>query len=725
MKKITSLIENDAGCYQWKFAQVGGVPRIKIDSGEDIRHLGELDQKLWTVLSCPVTGLEMDEESLKMMDYDNDGKIRVPEVVATAQWLCRMLRNADTLLTGDDFVRLADINRDDAEGERIYNSARQILESLGRPAADDNAVISIADTADSKKIFEQTLFNGDGVIIPESTDDIFLKKVIEEIMAQIGSVNDRSGKPGINIDQIKEFYAECAAFKTWMDEAKAGGFTDKGASYDAFLAVRDKMDDFFKRCQLLRFAPEAIEKLDVVVEGVNDTELLPLGRVNSDCVLELENVNPAWQDKVKALNIATPQLTIDAWNEIKHGFDAYAGWIGRKAGAKVEALGYDRVCEIVTHDGVAALQSIVDQDLALQSEADSISTVDRLLHLHRDFYKLLRNFVTFSDFYNSDKLAIFQAGSLYIDQRCCDLCVRVSDMAAHNTFSAHSGMYLIYCKCQSKKLNKTMDIVAVLTMGDVQNIRVGKNALFYDRAGNDWDAVVTKIVDNPISIRQAFFTPYRKMADFIDEQVSKMATAKNDKMMDNATSQIATASDRVDTVATEQAAAAGQAPTPQDQEAAKKRAAAFDIAKFCGIFAAIGMALGYIGGFLVSCVTGFMKLSWWQMPLAIAGILLLISGPAMLLAWMKLRKRNLSPILNANGWAINSRVIVNIMFGATLTSMAQIPKMNLDELRRNDPFMEKEAPLWKKILWTILVLIIAAAVVLGILLLLGKIKLPF
>jgi len=722
MKKITSLIRNDADGYQWTFAQVGGVPRIKIDSGEDIRHLGELDQKLWTVLSCPVSGLEMDEETLRMMDYDKDGKIRVPEVVQTAEWLCSVLRDPDLLLRGENSLRLADINRTTEEGEKLYNTACRILDGLGRPAADDNTVISIDDTADSKKIFAQTLFNGDGVIIPESTDDILLKQVIEEVMKQIGSVEDRSGKMGVNLDQIKEFYAEAAAYKAWMDEARAGGYDSMASTYDAFMAVRDKVDDHFKRCELLRFAPEAKEKLDVTVEGVEGTDKLPLGRVNEECVLELDNVNPDWKSRIAGFFGDKNRISQAEWLEIRGSYDAYTAWIGKKAGTKVEPLGYDRISEIMEHNGMEALEAIVKEDLALQSEADSIGDVDRLLHFCRDFYQLLRNFVTFSDFYDRDSKAIFQAGQLYIDQRCCDLCVIVTDMAAQEANSIFSGMFLIYCTCKSKKLNKSMNIVAALTMGDVQNIRVGKNALFYDCNGNDWDAVVTKVVDNPISIRQAFYTPYRKMANFIDETISKFATSKNEKVMDNATSQIATAGDRVESVASE---AASKQMTPAEQAKEKRKAEAFDIAKFCGIFAAIGMALGYIGGFIISCVTGFMKLNWWQMPLAIVGLMLVISGPSMLLAWIKLRKRNLSPILNANGWAINSRVIINIMFGATLTSMAQIPRLNLDELRKNDPFMKKGAPTWQIVLWCIGVVVVAATVVCGILLFLGKIRWPF
>jgi hypothetical protein len=80
----------------------------------------------------------------------------------------------------------------------------------------------------------------------------------------------------------------------------------------------------------------------------------------------------------------------------------------------------------------------------------------------------------------------------------------VNDMGKQNAQAGASGMFLVYCNCRNKKLNKTMDIVAAVTVGDIKNITVGKNAIFYDRKGNDWDATVTKIIDNPISISQAF-----------------------------------------------------------------------------------------------------------------------------------------------------------------------------------------------------------------------------
>ena len=63
--------------YEWKFSKIGGVTRVNIETGEDIAHLGELDQKMWTVLSCPTKGLEIDDKTLNIIDTDQDGKIKV------------------------------------------------------------------------------------------------------------------------------------------------------------------------------------------------------------------------------------------------------------------------------------------------------------------------------------------------------------------------------------------------------------------------------------------------------------------------------------------------------------------------------------------------------------------------------------------------------------------------------------------------------------------------
>src|SRR5437016_7571564 len=92
--------------------------------------------------------------------------------------------------------------------------------------------------------------------------------------------------------------------------------------------------------------------------------------------------------------------------------------------------------------------------------------------------------------------------------------------------AALSAKYLAYCECQPKGTGEELQIVAAYTNGDSDKLMAGRNGVFYDRKGRDWDATITKIVDNPISIRQAFLSPYKKFLRLIEEQAMKFAQAK-------------------------------------------------------------------------------------------------------------------------------------------------------------------------------------------------------
>lgn len=703
--------------HEWKYCSLGGVARVSITSGEDIAHLGELDQKLWTVLSCPTDGLNIDSATLNLIDTDHDGKIKVHEVVCAAQWITSLLKDKDSLLKGEETLGLDGINTSTETGQRLYASAKQILSNLGL----EKNEISVAEASDGVAIFKGTAANGDGVITTVSAgSDEELKTLIEDCIAVNASSapTDRSGDKGITEEMIEAFYAACADYAAWNDAADAdkesvlpyGANTD--AAYKAFCAIKEKVEDFFIRCKLLKYNPEAASAVDNSVEKIAEVsgngiassrEVLsecPLAKPNAECILPSEGINPAWEDAFNALTslvgkgefASAKGTTEGAWEALCSKFAPYAAWLGAKKGIEVEPLGLARVREIIASDRKGDLLSLVADDKALTQEAESIDEVKKMMLLYRDFGRLLRNYVIFNDFYARDpeKRAIFEAGKLYLDQRCCDLCIRVTDMGGHADMAKLSGMFLIYCTCVSKKCGKTMDIVAVMTDGDISELRVGKNGIFYDCEGNDYDATVTKVVDNPVSIRQAFWSPYRKFRDFCVGLINKSASEKDSKIISDMQSKAG------EVAANPQAVGTAAAPSSSKQS--------FDIAKFAGIFAAIGLAIGYIGQFLVKLVKGVAAAHWWQILLVIVVIMLVISGPSCFIAWSKLRKRNLGPVLNANGWAINSKVLVNIIFGSKLTSVAKYPK-----LKTNDPYARKSSP-WKIVLWILLLLAIVFCV---------------
>ena len=700
------MIKKDKN-YKWEFDNIGGSSRVRIDSGEAIAHLAELDPKMWTVLSCPVSGLEIDEKSLKYMDTDSDGKIRVNDVIAVAQWATGALKNADLLLEGKDSVDIEQFDLENEAGKKLHGSAKQIIENLGK----EGSVISLADTADIAAIFAKTRFNGDGVITEASTDDADEKAAIAAAVASLGGVADRSGVQGVNAEMIENFYKTLADYVAWQEAAVEAPYGDKtDAAIAAYNALDAKVKDFFMRSKLASFSPDSTAALDVQtsrIEAISAENLTgktdeiaayPIARVTGKAEIDLsEPVNPAWAaqfETIKSIAADKKVLTEADWAEIGAQFAAYTAWKGAKAGAAVEALGLDAIKDFIAKDKKAALLELVAQDSALAEEAANIEMVDKFLHIFRDFYRLLRNFVTLNDFYAKDKSvkAIFQSGRLIIDQRECRFCMKVADMAKHNATAAASGMFLIYCDCTSKANPVKLNIVAAMTVGEIGDLVVGKNAVYYDNAGVEYDAVITKVIDNPISVGQAFWSPYRRMAKTIENLINKNAADKDAKMIADANAKINAAP-----------AALPAAPADGSKPAAAP-APPFDIAKFAGIFAAIGMAVGMIGTALVSLAKGIFALEWWQLILAFVGIMLLISGPAMIMAWMKLRRRNIAPLLNANGWAVNASSKISIPFGETLTDIAKFPKMNL-----KDPYAKKGMAPWAKWFISILALAVVAA----------------
>lgn len=495
--------------YKWSFANVGGVTRVRIKSAEDVRHLGELDKKMWTVLSCPVNGLEISSDSLRLMDQDGDGQLRLKEVVATADWLCATLQDPQSLFEQSDVIKIENIAD---EGIRVISDKLQ-----------KDGKVALADV--------QAAIDGIAIETPEMPAAPFEADVI-------------------------------AAYKA------------KSPEYAAY------------------FEQEKLQKLGLA----SIPEDAPKPGMTEKKFIEMGDQISKWESEVESIK------------------------------SKVES-----------------------EMAAAKAEFEPLR---KLLLLHRDFYRLLRNFVTLEDFYDNDEktVASFLAGTLILDQRACKLCIRVNDLAKHDSQAPLSGMYLLYCNCENKKTGKKLQIVAAMTQGEIKNLSVGKNGIFYDNDGLDYDATVFKIIENPISLRQAFWNPYRKMAKWVEDKINKSAAEKDAKTFDDMTAKVATAA---------------------DPNAEKK--SAFDIAKFAGIFAAIGMALGMIGTALASVAQGWISLTWWQQIIVFVCILLIISGPSMIMAWMKLRRRNLAPVLNANGWAINADSIISVPFGLKLTEQVRFP----------------------------------------------------
>lgn len=677
--------------HTWNFFRAGGFDQVRLDTGADLLALKELDQKLWVALSCPTRGIEFDTRTLDLIDSDGDGRVRANEVLAAVAWAGSLLKNPDLLVSGTDELALADIDDSNEEGAQILRSIRHVLKNLGKPDAEK---ISLSEMADIEKLLSHQKYNGDGVISPAQVEDAALRATIEDVITCAGSVPDLSGGAGVSQEIAERFFAEASAYSAWYARGEADevilllGEQTQGAA-DAFEAIRAKADDYFTRCQLAAFDARAAAPLSRSIEdyqqisvqnlSVRSAEVagFPLSGISADKPLSLlAGVNPAWQARVDALrkSVITPILgeveSLDAvqWSALCDRFAAFDAWQSEKPAVCVEPLGIARVRGVLAGPHKALIDALIAQDKAVETEVRAIHSVERLLRYKRDLFVLVNNFVSFRNFYTGREKGIFQVGTLYLDGRSCELTVKVEDVGKHAVAATMSGVCLVYCDCVRGA--EKMSIAAAFTAGDSDFLTVGRNGVFYDRKGRDWDATIVRIIDHPISIRQAFWSPYKKLSKAISEQLQKMASAKASAAESG---MIKAVLDNGKTVV------AAPATTPKP---------AFDVGKFAGIFAAIGLAIGAIGGILASIVGGVLGLKLWQIPLALAGLMLVISGPSMVLAWFKLKRRNLAPVLDANGWAVNARARINIPFGTSLTGLASLPPGANRSLF--DPFAEKK-----------------------------------
>src|SRR6185503_2259289 len=325
------------------FFRAGGVDQVSLRDSGDMLALSELDQKLWVALAMPTRGLDIDPQTLALLDHDHDNRIRVQDILSAVAWAKATFKQPGDLLARRDEVALSALADD-----KVVAAARRMLADLGKR---DASSITVADTDAVTKAFAETVLNGDGIVIPASTADADLRKLIEDAIASVGSVTDRSGKPGVDTALATAFFAEIDARASWLAAGKADGVSPLGAetaaASDALSAVQAKLEDYFTRCQVAAFdergaAAMAGQEPDLVALGAHtlsasDEQLaqLPLAAIDPAAKLALGGaLNPAWTERIEAFARAVvkpilgarKQLSSDDLEAITGKLAPYRAW---------------------------------------------------------------------------------------------------------------------------------------------------------------------------------------------------------------------------------------------------------------------------------------------------------------------------------------------------------------------------------------------------------------
>ena len=281
-------------------------------------------------------------------------------------------------------------------------------------------------------------------------------------------------------------------------------------------------------------------------------------------------------------------------------------------------------------------------------EKAGLEDEERLVRYRMNLGEFLVNYVSMDRLYSGNGGAIFQTGVLRIDGKELNLCFHVDSEAAHSALSGRSECCVIYVKLSRPEDGAAGTICAVVTAGTVGGLYVGRNGVFYDRDGRNWEATITKVVESQVSLAEAFWMPWKKLGAAIAGAVKKFL------------------GDR------ESAADAKLAAGAQNVTAGKKDGASgAGGAALASSVAAIGIGVGMVGAAAASLMAAVKGMGPWQAVAAVVAIILVVSLPSVILTWFKLRRRDRGAILNAGGWAVNRQMRFSMKLARGFTKCAR------------------------------------------------------
>ncbi len=610
--------------YRHAFFKAARTTQPALATGADIEHLDALPRTYWVVLATPNDGTPLAQH----LDADGDGRIRVPDVLGAVDWLKPRLASFDRLLAPLEGLSAEDFRADTPEGKG--------LQDLFKELSPDGAALDCAALTAAFDAFAARPANGDGAVPADAAP--------EALRPAIQAIASVAKAEGVSRDAIAAFDAAVAARSAWV-AADPKGLAP--AAVDAVNRLRGKVDAYFLPC------------------GEAGAEPAQADLFGGQAPLALrDGINALWRKDTEALAEALGKDTLSAedWLALKAQADAANAWRAAEPEDGLEALSAEALQAALDGETRKAIEALIAADEAAAPLATAFGDLRKFAVLREGLLRFLRNFVNVADLYPPKAKPTFLEGLLYMDGRCCTLCFPLdagANVAAHAALSKESRCSLAYCKLERQGAAGG-NILAVFTAGSTGNLYVGKRGLYIDDDGLDWDATITTLDINTISLTEAFFAPWRKIAATCAETVRKLVGSKGDAAAASASSVAVAKTDAV-VSGTPPAAAPAAPAAPVPAPAAGSQMASV---------ATLGIALSFVASAVAAIASAITSAPLWKTGAVVLAIVLAVSIPSVILAWFRLRNRDLAPILNASGWAINLRIGLTARLGAFFTHQA-------------------------------------------------------
>ncbi len=670
-----------------RFLDIGVITQLVIETPDDLARIGEVDEARWTATSAPVDQLFCDPAFLGYMDTDKNGRVRVVEMKEAVRWLWAHLQNRARVVERSDAVHLADIDVAHPDAVKMKALAERLLGQLDES---DRSIIRLEQVRRFKAGYTRRFPNGDGVVTAAQIEDLGVKAAIDEIVKSTGGTRDLSEDMGVAAKDLGAWRERLSASAAWharsvVERDALFPLGDDTPAAGALLDVLEpKVAQFFAQCALvaieenargrLSASPDELKLLDIkdpaAIEGW--LKAAPLARPNVEGVLPLQGaVNPGFAaalatlaDDVgpRVLGKPAPLTSLDqaTWAALKGKLAAHRAWRTERPLGVDEAITQAQAEEKLASSSLTRIAALIAEDEGVAAELVEFTNLEKLVLFHRWLFELANNFVSIPHLFAPTRRTLFEMGTLILDGRRFNLCVKVVGKDAHMKTAASSEMYLVYFEIARKEgdVDKKDLVATAVTSGTRGGVAVGKRGVFYDRDGVEWDALIVSVVENPISILEAMVAPFVRLRNAIGERVGKIAGSKAAAFEKQA----------ADTTGSDAAAAAAPSPPKELPQKADGGMGMSTLLVGGGVaFAAVGSSLAFM-------VKTLVDVNPWSVVGALAAVvagLALVSG---FLGWLKLRRRDVAALLEACGWALNSRMRLRRPLTTLFTRRPPLPQ---------------------------------------------------
>lgn len=661
------------------FQRFGRSHHLRIRTGEDIEHVLSLDEALWVASAVPTAGLNCDRTFLGYLDSTGNGRIVCDEFKTAIRWLLKNLKDLSGLTGAGTTLALDAINTESDQGRRIAESARKMLDRLGQSNSDQ---ITIAQVRKIKASAEAMAVSEAGFVLPEAAENEQLAQFINDVISTVGPADHPSGKPGLGRAQLDDFTSKARAYLAWHERGKIETPATKteimplaGQTPEAFSAFKElavKLDQYFALCQATEFglleSADAIggDSAGLISVGLDQQTIeaamfeLALARPRPDCILDFKDkLNPVYGDLIgrfrqlvvePVLGGGMRKLSLGQYEEIKTFFAPFEKWQAAKVPGDFDSLGADKLRSYLDKGLVSQAEKLISASVETAFVLDNIRLVEKLILFQANMLNLANNFVSFPQLYDPKCRAMFETGTLIMDGRRLNFSIKVADRRQHSLQAKTSNIFVIYAEITPADGSKVYEVAVPVTAGGKGNLIVGKRGVFEDLESNQHDARVVEIIQNPISLTEAIISPFQRLGGLLSGKIEAMASSAQKKL---------------DTRAAGSFDKTAQGTGPQNQRDSRMLMG--------GLIMGGGVALAALSSALAYVTKTLAGVEIWKVGVGVLVAILAVMLPTAILAVVKLRRRDLSSILEGAGWAINARMRLTRRQGKLFTQEGRYP----------------------------------------------------